>query len=394
VSVALILSLAARISIIGAIAFAVSSLRRNASAAERHLIWMLSMVSMIVLPVALVMLPALRLIPVQVAQSDAAISIQSPDARWPLALWILGTAIYLLRLAVSHIRARRIAERSSAIERWTRETGIAVRISDDAQFTFTCGIVKPVIVLDAKALTWSDELTRATLLHEAAHVHRGDVAWLLLSQLCTAMYWWHPVVWLVSRQAGVERERACDDAVLLAGVSALEYGSHLASNATVRTVANRHLAAAMLSHGNGLKGRIANLLDARANHSPLRRRNAIAASASAAIVIVLTASTSQVMSNTPIPVAPVVITPAVQLPATPPPSPSELKHKTATRKSKRRPATAGILHRPAAQPDSLTGMPVRRMAIVAERMGKVAQRMAVLAATVARTDSLGQGKRR
>ena len=42
-----------------------------------------------------------------------------------------------------------------------------------------------------------------------------------------ALYWFNPLVWLLAARLGVEAERACDDAVLLAGVPPTEYADSL-----------------------------------------------------------------------------------------------------------------------------------------------------------------------
>jgi hypothetical protein len=51
---------------------------------------------------------------------------------------------------------------------------------------------------------------RAVLLHELAHLRRGDhwVGWLLLVGSC--VWWWHPLFRLVRRELGRQAERACD----------------------------------------------------------------------------------------------------------------------------------------------------------------------------------------
>ena len=45
---------------------------------------------------------------------------------------------------------------------------------------FTCGFVRPLIVLPGVAESWSAERLRVVLLHELAHIRRND--WLALHQ--------------------------------------------------------------------------------------------------------------------------------------------------------------------------------------------------------------------
>jgi len=91
------------------------------------------------------------------------------------------------------------------------------------------GWLRPTILLPADAaLDWSAERGRAVLLHELAHVARNDWAvQVLLARTVCALYWFHPLVWLAAAQLRAEAERACDESVLRAGISAPDYASHL-----------------------------------------------------------------------------------------------------------------------------------------------------------------------
>ena len=74
---------------------------------------------------------------------------------------------------------------------------------------------------------WSDERRRVVLLHELAHVLRGDAVTHLLARTALALHWWNPLAWTVWREFLNERERATDDLVLGAGTMASDYASHL-----------------------------------------------------------------------------------------------------------------------------------------------------------------------
>ena len=49
------------------------------------------------------------------------------------------------------------------------------------------------------------------VLHEHAHVERGDDRDLLVQASIAAVFAWHPAVWWIGRRLDEERERACDD---------------------------------------------------------------------------------------------------------------------------------------------------------------------------------------
>ena len=75
------------------------------------------------------------------------------------------------------------------------------------------GLVRPRLIVPA-GLT--ERLTpgqwRWVLLHELAHIRRGDLWIATLQRLVQVAYFFHPAVWLASRMIDVQREYACDDA--------------------------------------------------------------------------------------------------------------------------------------------------------------------------------------
>ena len=77
------------------------------------------------------------------------------------------------------------------------------------------GVWKPVILLPrsiAEQLD-EDELV-AIMLHELVHVQRHDNLIGKLQLALTGLFWFHPLVWLISRKLFDEREQACDEKVL------------------------------------------------------------------------------------------------------------------------------------------------------------------------------------
>ena len=99
--------------------------------------------------------------------------------------------------------------------------------SDRVAMPMTWGWRRPVILLPATASGWQSTRRTVVLRHELAHVKRADVATQLLAQGACAVYWFNPVVWLAAFRLRVEREQACDDAVLGLGSRASDYANHL-----------------------------------------------------------------------------------------------------------------------------------------------------------------------
>src|SRR5205085_4238148 len=93
----------------------------------------------------------------------------------------------------------------------------------------TAGLLQTAIFLPADAADWTQERREAVLLHELAHVRRGDLSTQLVARLAVALYWCNPLVWVAWRAFVKEREHAADDAVLLSGARASDYADHLLS---------------------------------------------------------------------------------------------------------------------------------------------------------------------
>lgn len=109
------------------------------------------------------------------------------------------------------------------LERWRTRLGIrravGLATSERVGVPMVMGWRRPLVVIPAGMERGaSDEARDAVLLHELAHVKRGDYAWNLLARLVSAVYWVHPLVWPAGKVIRGVREQACDDlCVRLAG---------------------------------------------------------------------------------------------------------------------------------------------------------------------------------
>lgn len=146
--------------------------------------------------------------------------------------------------------------------------GTALLVSKELASPVSWGLVRPVIVLDEKAVGAGAQ-AEAIIAHELAHVARLDWAKLLVGRAATAIYWFNPLVWLLVRQCHQLREEAADDAVLQSGVANDEYAALLVDAA-------RHESRALLLAANGvapgrdsLKRRVARVLDTSLRRSPV-----------------------------------------------------------------------------------------------------------------------------
>ena len=161
----------------------------------------------------------------------------------------------------------------------------------------TFGVFRPTVLLPAGASEWNPDRLRVVLLHELAHVRRGDVAMHLLARTALALYWWNPLAWFAWRGFLIERERATDDLVLHAGARASDYAGHLLEVArTLQPAAATAWAAIAMARRSQLEGRLVAILDSRVDRKPSGRRAPVAA---AVLAIALVAPFAAMQAQDP-----------------------------------------------------------------------------------------------
>ncbi len=94
---------------------------------------------------------------------------------------------------------------------------VRLLVSDQARVPAAMGFRHPVVVLPAWTLRDlpADRL-RHILIHELAHIRRHDDWTNLVQKIARAVFFFHPAVWWIDARLSLEREMACDEAVLAA----------------------------------------------------------------------------------------------------------------------------------------------------------------------------------
>jgi TonB family protein len=153
------------------------------------------------------------------------------------------------------------------------------------------GILRPVVVLPEAAARWPEARIRVVLWHELTHIRRYDLAAQLLGQVACCLYWFQPLAWMAARRLRQERELACDDVVLAAGVPPHEYAADLVDLA--RGLAGRRRAwvsTPAMAEACDLESRVRALFDRSRNRRPLGKKTVWAIEASMLAVLLPIAS--------------------------------------------------------------------------------------------------------
>ena len=157
----------------------------------------------------------------------------------PAAILLFITFLALARLIALRARAEVLVDGHwlSALARAQRRMGFkhgtALLTSDDLASPISWGLMRPVILLNTRAVEAAGE-AEAIIAHELAHVARMDWAKLLLARVATALFWFNPFVWILAREAHQLREEAADDSVLAADIDDTDYAQLLVGVAARR----------------------------------------------------------------------------------------------------------------------------------------------------------------
>jgi beta-lactamase regulating signal transducer with metallopeptidase domain len=150
------------------------------------------------------------------------------SAFWAIAIfwiWAIGASLALLRVGFAFYQSLRLRDSSQAIE-YEQFDGLAgslsgnfrgaeLRISDEVRTPTAIGFFRPLILIPSWALKeLSDNELQAVLIHELEHLRRWDDWTNFAQKIVSALFFFHPAVWWMDRNLALEREIACDDAVL------------------------------------------------------------------------------------------------------------------------------------------------------------------------------------
>lgn len=173
---------------------------------------------------------------------------------WLALLWIVGSSTMLGRASVKlagaeHLRrsCRRLenARVTQLLAEARRAVGLAhkvrVAVTDQLTSPAVVGVLVPTLILPLSLVTTlTPEQIRFILLHELAHIRRGDYFANLCQLFVEALLFFNPAVWWISHQVRREREACCDALAIELSGSPADYARtlvHVAESTLHRSAA-------------------------------------------------------------------------------------------------------------------------------------------------------------
>jgi bla regulator protein blaR1 len=130
------------------------------------------------------------------------------------ALWLIGSAALIFSWW-RRWRSLRVALRTATP--LDLPLGMKALISSAFVEPGVFGVHRPVLLLPAGTDHLTPSQLKAIVAHELCHVRRRDNLATAIQMGLEALFWFHPLVWWLGARLIEERERACDEEVLLLG---------------------------------------------------------------------------------------------------------------------------------------------------------------------------------
>ncbi len=243
------------------------------SSETRFAVWFMALLAIAALP----FVPALGG-PGHVAEGlHAQLTLSSDWARAIFVGWIMIAAVALTRLILGIWRLRRLRKNCTpislrdlpsgtqqTIEEFRSARPVEVCSSPDVRVPTAIGFFKPAVLIPEWTLReLPAEDLKAIVLHELAHLRRGDDWTNLAQKLVRIVFFFHPAVWWIERRLALEREMACDEVVLAETANRRAYAECLVSLAE-KSFMHRGVAMAqsLIGRARETSLRLARILDA------------------------------------------------------------------------------------------------------------------------------------
>jgi beta-lactamase regulating signal transducer with metallopeptidase domain len=276
-----------------AVAWAALRLASGLRASTRFTLWMIVFLLVALLPCFAIARGLFGTDPGLASPAPQTFSLRL-NVAWAFALevvWAFASLFSLGRLFLSGRQMRALLRNSvpvafdaldEEIQPVVTRSGkrsVEIRLSDAVDAPSVIGFFRPAVVVPRSL--WSELAPgdmKQIILHEMAHLDRGDDWTNLLQKLLRAISPLNPALVWAERYLCREREQACDDAVLDAAGNPRAYATcltKLAENKLLRQVTS--LAPGFWQRHSELAGRVENILHRRRNLAPVFSRGLVAA---------------------------------------------------------------------------------------------------------------------
>lgn len=199
-----------------------------------------------------------------------------------LLFWFIGVLCGFCYLILNFIKLSRVASRSSCfnssiipnlLQKLNLNNKVIIKTSSEITTPLVFGIIKFTILLPNNIVNWTCKELELVLCHELAHIKRKDTYAILIQNFIKIIYFYHPLVWIISKKITIQREQLCDyKTIALLGISKNIYVKTLYNSINnLFTTNNNYILVNNLSHsGIALKERFNFLIKLKEKKLKLR----------------------------------------------------------------------------------------------------------------------------
>ncbi|MEN1678504.1 MAG: M56 family metallopeptidase [Planctomycetota bacterium] len=197
------------------------------------------------------------------------ITLYGKTAAIAVIVWVVVAGLLAMRLLVAWWRLASLRRSAVYADEVTRDacqqlsetmkvTPPEVRCSPYLPSPCLSGVRKPAVLLPETECSLP---LREVLIHELAHLRRHDCLWNLLRQLATALFFFQPLLWVLSRRIEMTAEEVCDDYVVQFGGDREEYAHRLVDIAELSSAPIAAAGVGIVSLRSMLAKRVTRIMD-------------------------------------------------------------------------------------------------------------------------------------
>jgi bla regulator protein blaR1 len=197
-----------------------------------------------------------------------------------LGVWACGFAAVALMRFRAWLRVRAALRASTPID---IPAPVPVRSCPGLLEPGVVGFFRPIVLLPEGILkTLKRPQMEAVIAHELSHARRRDNLTAAIHMIVEAVFWFYPVVWWIGARLVEERERACDESVLILGSEPREYADAILN--VCKHYVKSPLACVSGIIGSDLKRRIVHIMARHIGQGLTRGRKLLLGGAAAVVI--------------------------------------------------------------------------------------------------------------